>query len=27
MKNLLLAVDRASTWIGQAFAWMILVLT
>jgi TRAP-type mannitol/chloroaromatic compound transport system permease small subunit len=27
MKNLLLAVDRASTWIGQAFAWMILILT
>jgi TRAP-type mannitol/chloroaromatic compound transport system permease small subunit len=27
MKNLLLAVDRASTWIGQAFAWMILLLT
>lgn len=27
MKNLLLAVDRASTWIGQAFAWLILVLT
>lgn len=27
MKNLLLAVDRASTWIGQAFAWLILLLT
>lgn len=27
MKNLLLAVDRASTWIGQAFAWLIVVLT
>jgi len=27
MKNLLLAVDRASTWIGQAFAWMIPLLT
>lgn len=27
MKNLLLAVDRASTWIGQTFAWMILLLT
>ncbi len=27
MKNLLLTVDRASTWIGQAFAWLILLLT
>ncbi len=27
MKNFLLAVDRASTWIGQAFAWLIIVLT
>jgi TRAP-type mannitol/chloroaromatic compound transport system permease small subunit len=27
MKNLLLAVDRASTWLGQAFAWLIVVLT
>ena len=27
MKNLLLAVDRASTWVGQAFAWLALVLT
>lgn len=27
MKQLLLAVDRLSTWIGQAFAWMIVALT
>lgn len=27
MKNLLIAVDRASTWLGQAFAWMIVGLT
>ncbi len=27
MKNFLLAIDRASTWIGQAFAWLIVVLT
>jgi TRAP-type mannitol/chloroaromatic compound transport system permease small subunit len=27
MKNFLLAIDRASTWIGQAFAWLIIVLT
>jgi TRAP-type mannitol/chloroaromatic compound transport system permease small subunit len=27
MKNLLLAVDRASTWLGQAFAWLIVLLT
>jgi TRAP-type mannitol/chloroaromatic compound transport system permease small subunit len=27
MKNLLLAVDRASTWLGQAFAWLIVGLT
>ncbi len=27
MKNLLLAVDRASTWLGQTFAWLIVVLT
>ncbi len=27
MKNFLLAVDRASTWIGQAFAWLVLALT
>jgi TRAP-type mannitol/chloroaromatic compound transport system permease small subunit len=27
MKNLLLAVDRASTWLGQVFAWLIVALT
>jgi TRAP-type mannitol/chloroaromatic compound transport system permease small subunit len=27
MKNLLLAVDRTSTWLGQAFAWLIVLLT
>ena len=27
MKNLLLAVDRTSTWLGQAFAWLIVALT
>jgi len=27
MQKLLLAVDRVSTWIGQAFAWLIVVLT
>lgn len=27
MQALLLAVDRLSTWIGQAFAWLIVVLT
>lgn len=27
MQKLLLAVDRASTWIGQAFAWSIIALT
>lgn len=27
MKQLLLAVDRLSTWIGQAFAWLIVALT
>ncbi len=27
MKNILLAIDRASTWIGQAFAWLIILLT
>jgi TRAP-type mannitol/chloroaromatic compound transport system permease small subunit len=27
MKSLLLAVDRASTWLGQAFAWLIVGLT
>ncbi|MBL8332268.1 MAG: TRAP transporter small permease subunit [Rubrivivax sp.] len=27
MRNLLLAVDRLSTWLGQAFAWTIVLLT
>ncbi len=27
MKNLLMAVDRASTWLGHAFAWLIVALT
>jgi TRAP-type mannitol/chloroaromatic compound transport system permease small subunit len=27
MKSVLLVVDRASTWLGQAFAWLIVVLT
>ncbi|MGE4241964.1 TRAP transporter small permease subunit [Ramlibacter sp.] len=27
MQKLLLAVDRMSTWIGQAFAWSIILLT
>jgi TRAP-type mannitol/chloroaromatic compound transport system permease small subunit len=27
MQKLLLAVDRLSTWIGQAFAWLIVALT
>ncbi|HET9823099.1 MAG TPA: TRAP transporter small permease subunit [Burkholderiaceae bacterium] len=27
MKNLLLTVDRASTWLGQAFAWLVVLLT
>ena len=27
MQSLLLAVDRLSTWIGQAFAWLIVLLT
>jgi TRAP-type mannitol/chloroaromatic compound transport system permease small subunit len=27
MQKLLLAVDRLSTWLGQAFAWMIILLT
>jgi TRAP-type mannitol/chloroaromatic compound transport system permease small subunit len=27
MKNLLITVDRLSTWIGQAFAWLIIALT
>ena len=26
MKNILLTVDRLSTWIGQAFAWLIIAL-
>jgi TRAP-type mannitol/chloroaromatic compound transport system permease small subunit len=27
MKNVLIAVDRTSTWLGQAFAWLIVGLT
>lgn len=27
MQNVLLTVDRFSTWIGQAFAWAIVLLT
>lgn len=27
MQKLLLAIDRLSTWIGQAFAWLIVSLT
>ena len=27
MQKLLLAVDRLSTWLGQAFAWSIILLT
>jgi TRAP-type mannitol/chloroaromatic compound transport system permease small subunit len=27
MQKLLLAVDRVSTWLGQAFAWLIILLT
>jgi TRAP-type mannitol/chloroaromatic compound transport system permease small subunit len=27
MQKLLLAVDRLSTWLGQFFAWMIILLT
>jgi TRAP-type mannitol/chloroaromatic compound transport system permease small subunit len=27
MQRILLAVDRLSTWIGQAFAWTIVLLT
>lgn len=27
MQKVLLAVDRFSTWIGQAFAWLIVALT
>ena len=27
MQKLLLAVDRMSTWVGQAFSWLIVALT
>lgn len=27
MKKFLLLIDRASTWLGQAFAWLIVLLT
>ena len=27
MKSVLLMVDRASTWLGQVFAWLIVLLT
>jgi len=27
LQKLLLAVDRISTWVGQAFAWLIVALT
>ena len=27
MQNILLAVDKLSTWVGQVFSWLILVLT
>lgn len=27
MKNILMMVDRMSTWLGQAFAWLIVLLT
>ena len=27
MQSILLGVDRMSTWLGQAFAWTIVVLT
>ncbi|MBL8328277.1 MAG: TRAP transporter small permease subunit [Rubrivivax sp.] len=27
MKSLLMAVDRASTWLGHFFAWLIIALT
>jgi len=27
MQRLLLGVDRVSTWVGQAFAWLIVILT
>ena len=27
MQQLLLAVDRLSTWLGQLFSWLIVILT
>src|SRR5689334_21194714 len=27
MQKLLLFIDRVSTWVGQAFSWLIVVLT
>ena len=27
MQSLLLGVDRLSTWLGQLFAWLIVLLT
>src|SRR5258706_11979274 len=27
MQNLLLFVDKVSTWVGQAFSWLIVALT
>jgi len=27
MQNLLLTIDRISTWVGQCFAWLIVALT
>jgi TRAP-type mannitol/chloroaromatic compound transport system permease small subunit len=27
MQKLLLAIDKISTWVGQAFSWLIVVLT
>lgn len=27
MQKVLLFVDRVSTWVGQAFSWLIIVLT
>ncbi len=27
MQNLLLTIDRISTWVGQCFAWLIVTLT
>src|SRR5215212_787830 len=27
MQNLLLFVDKVSTWVGQAFSWLIVTLT